>query len=83
MCALPKSGFWLYPKRSKTRPELMALRLIGAIRSDGATLRLTERGYYLWVMMMREFFSGVSGLRDEMRHHIADEHAALANRRAG
>jgi coproporphyrinogen III oxidase-like Fe-S oxidoreductase len=65
------------------RPELMALRLIAAIRSDGATLRLTERGYYLWVMMMREFFSGVSGLRDEMRHHIADEHAALANRHAG
>jgi coproporphyrinogen III oxidase-like Fe-S oxidoreductase len=65
------------------RPELMALRLIGAIRSDGATLRLTERGYYLWVMMMREFFSGVSGLRDEMRHHIADEHAALAKRQAG
>jgi coproporphyrinogen III oxidase-like Fe-S oxidoreductase len=65
------------------RPELMALRLIGAIRSDGATLRLTERGYYLWVMMMREFFSGVSGLRDEMRHHIADEHAALASRQAG
>jgi len=65
------------------RPELMALRLIGAIRSDGATLRLTARGYYLWVMMMREFFSGVSALRDEMRHHIADEHAALANRQAG
>jgi len=69
--------------RGVLRPELMALRLIGAIRSDGATLRLTERGYYLWVMMMREFFSGVSGLRDEMRHHIADEHAALANRHAG
>ena len=69
--------------RGVLRPELMALRLIGAIRSDGATLRLTERGYYLWVMMMREFFSGVSALRDEMRHHIADEHAALANRQAG
>ena len=66
--------------RGVLRPELMALRLIGAIRSDGATLRLTERGYYLWVMMMREFFSGVSGLRDEMRRHIADEHAALADR---
>ena len=68
---------------SSLRPELTALRLIGAIRSDGATLRLTERGYYLWVMMMRGFFSGVSGLRDEMRHHIADEHAAIADRPAG
>lgn len=63
-------------------PELAALRIIGAIRSDGTTLRLTESGYYLWVMMMREFFSGVSRLRDEMRHHIADEHASLADRPA-
>jgi coproporphyrinogen III oxidase-like Fe-S oxidoreductase len=65
------------------RPELSALRLIGAIRSDGRMLRLTGRGYYLWVMMMRGFFSGVSGLRDEMRHHIADEHASIAGRTAG
>lgn len=64
-------------------PELTALRLIGAIRSDGTKLCLTERGYYLWVMMMREFFSGVSDLRDEMRHHIADEHASLADPPAG
>ena len=65
------------------RPEFVALKAIGAIRSDEATLRLTERGYYLWVMMMREFFAGVSDLRDEMRHHIADEHASLADRPAG
>jgi coproporphyrinogen III oxidase-like Fe-S oxidoreductase len=68
--------------KRRLRPELAALRLIGAIRSDGTTLRLTESGYYLWVMMMRGFFSGVSTLRDEMRHHIADEHAALADRPA-
>ena len=68
---------------SRLRPELSALRLIGAIRSDGKKLCLTERGYYLWVVMMRGFFSGVSGLRDEMRHHIADEHASLADRPAG
>lgn len=66
--------------RRVLRPEMAALKLIGAIRGEGATLRLTERGYYLWVMMMREFFSGVSGLRDEMRHHIADEQAALGDR---
>ena len=65
------------------RREITALRLIGAVRSGGAMLRLTERGYYLWVMMMRGFFSGVSGLRDEMRHHIADEHASIAERSAG
>ena len=61
-------------------PELGALRLIGAIRADAETLCLTESGYYLWVMMMRNFFSGVSDLRDEMRHHIADEYGGLGNR---
>jgi coproporphyrinogen III oxidase-like Fe-S oxidoreductase len=64
------------------RPELAALRLIGAIRADNGTIRLTESGYYLWVMMMREFFSGVSYLRDEMRHHIADEYAGRGDRPA-
>jgi hypothetical protein len=34
---------------------------------------LTERGYYLWVIMMREFFTGVNNLREEMRHDIATE----------
>jgi menaquinone C8-methyltransferase len=58
-------------------PELAALRLIGAIRGDKETIRLTESGYYLWVMMMREFFSGVSDLRDEMRHQIADEYGSI------
>lgn len=54
-------------------PELSALRLIGAVRRHAGQLTLTENGYFLWVMMMREFFSGVSNLRDAMRHHIAEE----------
>ena len=60
------------------RYEIAPLNLIGAVRRDGTALRLTERGYYLWVMMMRTFFSGVSNLRDEMRHHIAEERDLLA-----
>ena len=48
--------------------ELGALRMIGAIRDRGSSFELTERGHYLWVVMMREFFSGVNRLRDEMRH---------------
>ena len=58
-------------------PELAALRAFGAVRRDGDRLRLTERGQYLWVVMMREFFTGVSDLRDEMRHHISSEHLSL------
>jgi coproporphyrinogen III oxidase-like Fe-S oxidoreductase len=64
------------------RQELAALRLIGAVRADDKTILLTESGYYLWVMMMRNFFSGVSDLRDEMRHHIADEYAGFEDRPA-
>jgi coproporphyrinogen III oxidase-like Fe-S oxidoreductase len=55
------------------RSELTGLRLLGAITNDGRELRLTERGYYIWVMMMREFFTGVNQLREEMRHNIASE----------
>lgn len=69
--------------RRVLRPELAALRLMGAVRNHGETLQLTASGYYLWVMMMRAFFSGVSVLRDEMRQHIADEHAVLGERAAG
>lgn len=58
-------------------PELMALRAYGAIRDSRDSLQLTERGYYLWVMIMREFFAGVNNLRDEMRHYITREHDTL------
>jgi coproporphyrinogen III oxidase-like Fe-S oxidoreductase len=68
--------------RNQLWPELAALRLFGVTKPDGATLRLTERGYYLWVMMMRDFFSSVSDLRDEMRQHIPDERAVIGDRPA-
>ncbi len=59
--------------------ELGALQLIGAVRDRGAYLELTERGHYLWVVMMREFFSGVNRLRNKMRHtNQADTMAAKA-----
>jgi coproporphyrinogen III oxidase-like Fe-S oxidoreductase len=54
-------------------PELTGLRLLGAVRRRGPKLELTERGYYLWVVMMREFFIGVNIFRDEMRHLIRHE----------
>jgi coproporphyrinogen III oxidase-like Fe-S oxidoreductase len=57
--------------------EFAALRMLGAVSLGGSTMCLTERGQYLWVVMMREFFSSVSDLRDEMRHHISAEHFSL------
>ncbi len=58
--------------------ELMALQAIRAAEKVGHTLRLTESGFYLWVIMMREFFSGVNAFREQMRHNIADELGAAA-----
>ena len=59
--------------RSGVRMELAALRMFGAVQRDGPTIRLTERGFYLWVVLMRNFFEGVNQLREQMRHNISRE----------
>ena len=59
------------------RPQLAGLRMLGAVRDSGDRISLTENGYYLWVVLMREFFTGVNRLRDALRHNIADERSAL------
>jgi coproporphyrinogen III oxidase-like Fe-S oxidoreductase len=48
-------------------PELAALKLLGAIREEDSVLHLTPRGRYYWVVLMREFFSGVNRFREVMR----------------
>ncbi|UCG73594.1 MAG: coproporphyrinogen III oxidase family protein [Chromatiales bacterium] len=48
-------------------PEITALKLAGAVRDTGSELRLTRRGMYYWVVMMREFFSEVNRFREAMR----------------
>jgi len=48
-------------------PEITALKLAGAIRETGDELQLTDRGMYYWVVMMREFFTGVNRFREAMR----------------
>lgn len=53
--------------------EFILFRLLGAMRDDGDLIRLTDRGMYYWVVMMREFLTGVNRLRDEMRLHIREE----------
>lgn len=49
------------------RADLVLLRVLRAITMSSQTICLTERGQYLWIVLMREFFAGVNGLRDQMR----------------
>jgi coproporphyrinogen III oxidase-like Fe-S oxidoreductase len=49
------------------RKEINGLKLIGALYRDGDKLKLTRKGRYLWVVMMREFFTGVNNFRDFCR----------------
>jgi len=55
------------------RKEFLALRLLGATVDDGDYIRLSRHGQYLWVIMMREFFTGVNNFRDQMREHARAE----------
>lgn len=43
--------------------EVLSLRLLGLIVRRGNVLRLTERGQYLWLLLVKEFFTGVNRLR--------------------
>jgi coproporphyrinogen III oxidase-like Fe-S oxidoreductase len=48
--------------------ELAFLRAAGAVRAEPSarsTLALTAKGYYLWVILMREFFTGVNNFREQ------------------
>jgi coproporphyrinogen III oxidase-like Fe-S oxidoreductase len=47
--------------------ELIFLRATGAVEigvSGGKSLALTARGYYFWVILMREFFTAVNNFRE-------------------
>jgi hypothetical protein len=55
------------------RPELLALKVLGAVAEDDRGWSLTPRGMYLWVRMMSAFFESVDEFREQMRRHIEDE----------
>mgnify|MGYP000888035658 FL=1 len=48
-------------------PELLFFLLTGGIRIEQGRIMLTPRGRYYWVVMMREFFTGVDNFRDLSR----------------
>jgi coproporphyrinogen III oxidase-like Fe-S oxidoreductase len=47
--------------------EILFFRLTGGLKKSGSILRLTGKGQYYWVLMMREFFIGVNNFRDFCR----------------
>jgi len=57
-------------------PELAALRVVGAVQAERDELRLTPRGRYYWLVLMRGFLNAANNFRDEMRRHIGDEYRA-------
>ncbi len=59
--------------RRRMLVEMTALKLAGAVREDETGYTLTERGMYLWVLMMSAFFESVNVFREQMRAHIREE----------
>lgn len=60
---------WWYPLIL----PLAFFRLTGRITRRGSGWELTPRGYYSWVVMMREFFTAVNNFRDYCRQSTREE----------
>lgn len=58
--------------RRTLRKEIALFKSLGAISVNGDTVTLTPRGRYWWVIMMREFFTGVNNFRDICRARIKE-----------
>ncbi len=50
--------------------EIPLLKILSALVNDNDHLRLTRKGRYFWVIMLREFFTGVNNFRDMCRSAI-------------
>jgi menaquinone C8-methyltransferase len=58
--------------------EVLFLKAAGAFsRDDAEAIELSETGRYLLVVMMREFFIGVNGIRDLARASLPEAERAL------
>jgi molybdenum cofactor biosynthesis enzyme MoaA len=84
------SSVWCFSKAKGMIDEYIVERdnyigtgtMLGALARDGDGYRLRRQGMYYWLVMMREFLSGVNNFRAEMRSNIAveiadDRHSVL------
>jgi coproporphyrinogen III oxidase-like Fe-S oxidoreductase len=51
-------------------PDLLVFSLIGALCWQAPDIVLTRRGRYVWVVLMREFFTAVNNFRDFCRERM-------------
>jgi coproporphyrinogen III oxidase-like Fe-S oxidoreductase len=58
--------------RRLLQKELLMFKALGALRETQRDYRLTREGMYYWVLMMREFFTGVNGFRAQMRAGVQE-----------
>jgi len=58
--------------RKNLKKELTFFRLIGALTEEHGRLKLTRKGQYVWVIMMREFFIAVNNFRAACLSAIED-----------
>ncbi len=50
--------------------EILFFEFLGAIQTGSESIKLTKKGLYYWIIMMREFFIGVNNFRDHCRSKI-------------
>jgi coproporphyrinogen III oxidase-like Fe-S oxidoreductase len=62
--------------------ELLFFVSMGAIKVKNSEIILTEKGYYLWVVLMREFFTGVNIFREHCMSMNRSETAGTAEYRS-
>ena len=55
---------------AKLTMETLFFAMIGGIKVGPEYVTLTEKGQYYWVIMMREFFTGVDNFRDLSREVV-------------
>ncbi len=60
--------------------ELTLFKGLRALKQEGNQLSLTPKGYYYWVIMMREFFIGVNNFRDICREPVVKKMKEAANK---
>lgn len=56
------------------RTELSMLHATGSVDESNGIVTLTDEGRYLWLILMREFFTGINALREQLRHDAEAGH---------